>query len=177
MTGTFVYEIAAQNLSPDQLAAELREADVKAVKELGGAVTRSKLSSNPNGSLRVEWSAVAPPASATPIERSNDLSRMLDQTITDLKTSPSLINPPNVGSRMSKLKEAADRIAQTKKQNDSDGDELMALMDEIEKLRPVAKATAKQFLADQKSDLGAIESTLRQLTNLPLGASGDSGKD
>lgn len=173
----FSRDIDAQKLTPDEVAAELRNGDALAARHFGTAVARTKISPSPSGTLTVEWSSIA---------KARVLGKMLDQTVADLKATvpapparlaPAAASSPPSNGRLSKLKAAADRIVDIKSKNDSDGDELMALMDDVEKLRPLAKATAFAFIAEQKADLSGIVDTLQKMTNLPLASSGDSVKD
>lgn len=110
----------------------------------------------------------------TQMAPSGTLQAALDRGADKLASAAVVAKAIVEGRRMSKLHEAASRIAGVKAANDADGDELMAKMDEIERIRPGAKANAHAFLNDQKAELESIESTLRQLSNLPLGGSQSS---
>jgi hypothetical protein len=75
-----------------------------------------------------------------------------------------------------KLSSVADRIRATKERLDKEADALAVRLDEIDAQAPKAFDRAHVFLDQQKAEVGSIEDTLRQLSNLPLDSS-SSGSD
>jgi acetoin utilization deacetylase AcuC-like enzyme len=75
-----------------------------------------------------------------------------------------------------KLSAVADRIRATKERLDKEADALASRLDEIDTVAPKAFDRAHVFLDHQKAEVGTIEDTLRQLSNLPLDSS-SSGSD
>lgn len=80
-------------------------------------------------------------------------------------------------NKMGKLAEVAARLQKAHQDNEAIGDDLMAKMDEIDKLRPLAAARAKAFIAEKRADIEEIEASLRALSNLPLTGSGEPPKE
>ncbi len=70
---------------------------------------------------------------------------------------------------MGKLQEVAQRIAATQKLLNSEADRLAERLTEVEKKAPQAFDRGHQILNQHNADLDAMESELRQLSNLPLG--------
>lgn len=76
------------------------------------------------------------------------------------------------GKRMSKLAEAADRIAKKKQVHDAKGDEWAARLDAIDKREPEAFAMGDAVISERETDLTEMERTMRTLSNLPNVVSG-----
>ena len=75
---------------------------------------------------------------------------------------------------MSKLAAIAERIKDTKTRLDAEADKLAERLDAVDAKAPGAFDGAHAFLAKQDAEIQAIEDTMRQLSNLPLGESGAS---
>lgn len=70
--------------------------------------------------------------------------------------------------RMGKLHEVALRIAETRKSLEGEADKLSTRLDDLSKKAPAAFGHANALLDSHNADIDAMESELRQLSNLPL---------
>jgi uncharacterized phage infection (PIP) family protein YhgE len=70
--------------------------------------------------------------------------------------------------KMGKLQSVAQRIAATKQSLEAEADKLAGRLDEIDKKAPQAFQRGHDILSQHNADLDAMESELRQLSNLPL---------
>lgn len=93
-----------------------------------------------------------------------DLER-LTNGIRALRTVRALIRE---GANVGKLSAIAERIRDTKTRLESEADKLGAKLDMIDQAAPVAFQRGHAFIAAQHAEVNEIESTLRQLSNLPL---------
>ena len=75
---------------------------------------------------------------------------------------------------MGKLQEVALRIKQTKAHLESEADKLLTRLDGIDKKAPSAFDRGNAILDQHNTDLDAMDSELRQLSNIPLGESSTS---
>lgn len=78
------------------------------------------------------------------------------------------------GADVGKLSAIAERIRDTKKRLDDEADKLAARLDDIDAASPKAFDRGHAFIKSQQSEVDEIESTLRQLSNLPLDGSDGS---
>lgn len=72
---------------------------------------------------------------------------------------------------MSKLSEAADRLARKKVVHDNKGDEWNRRLDALDQLEPAAFAMGDAAITEREVDLAGMENTIRTLSNLPFAAS------
>lgn len=75
------------------------------------------------------------------------------------------------GKGMGKLSSLAERIRDTKASLEAQADQLAVKLDGIDAAAPTAFARGHAFVDAQAAEVGEIEDTLRQLSNLPLDAS------
>jgi len=72
-------------------------------------------------------------------------------------------------SQMGKLQSVAERIRDTKRRLEGEADNLAKKLDALEAKAPAAFDRGHQVLDQHNADLDAMDSELRQLSNLPLG--------
>jgi hypothetical protein len=88
----------------------------------------------------------------------------------DVITAARVVRQVMEGKRMSKLAEAAERIAQKKATHDAKGDEWLARLDALDQREPDAFAMGDAALSEREVDLSDMEKTVRVLSNLPNGS-------
>jgi hypothetical protein len=75
----------------------------------------------------------------------------------------------------SRLGEIADRIARKRSAHDAKAEEWAKRLDAIDKAEPGAFAAGDAAVAEREADMKEFEDTIRQLSNLPLAGSPESG--
>ena len=71
-------------------------------------------------------------------------------------------------AKMGKLQAVAQRIRQTKTNLEAEADKLAGKLDELDKKAPAAFERGHTIIAQHNADVDAMDSELRQLSNLPL---------
>ena len=107
-----------------------------------------------------------------------DFTRQLQAKTEDFKSAQVITRALVEGEQakkalasMGKLHQVAQRIASTKKTLEAQADKLALRLDELDKKGPDAFGNANAILDQHHADLDAMESELRQLSNLPLASS------
>lgn len=98
----------------------------------------------------------------------------LQNGIERIVTARVLTHIATEGKRLSKLAEAAERIAKKKAVHDAKGDEWAARLDALDQREPGAFAIGDSVIDERETDLGDMERTMRTLSNLPNVVSGKS---
>jgi len=73
--------------------------------------------------------------------------------------------PEKRGRKMGKLREAADRLARSKKMAEEEADKLLAKLDEHDQLLPEAMAKGHEIVDDMHQDVDGMIDDLRQIKN------------
>jgi hypothetical protein len=127
-----------------------------------------------NDHIEVEW---AGPSGNVDTLYSNGSQGWLSLIQSKLQNDTSRIQSAQViakalnGKRMGKLHDVAQRVAQTRQRLSDEADKIAARLDQIDQKAPNAFANAHSILDQHNSDLDAMETELRQLSNIPLDGS------
>lgn len=151
-------------MTPNELTAALRAADVEASAELGGAITRSKTVDDTNGVMTVVWGLMPGASSVSAPAPSGTLAGALERGADVIAAAVPVAKAVVEGRRLSKLSALADRMSSTVQAWDARADKIMAGVLKLEPMAESAFTAHETKLAEAEAGFKSMQDAVRDLT-------------